>query len=52
MDLDGDVVYAVDRGDDRNPILMRDFPNRSYYRYADERLVPLSAPGAVGRVPR
>jgi hypothetical protein len=52
MDLDGDVVYAVDRGDDRNPILMRDFPNRSYYRYADERLAPLSAPGAVGRVPR
>jgi hypothetical protein len=47
-ELDGGVVYAVDRGDERNPILMRDFPDRGYYRYADGRLAPLTAPNAVG----
>ncbi|MGH6914822.1 MAG: hypothetical protein ACREH3_14085, partial [Geminicoccales bacterium] len=47
-ELDGDVVYAVDRGDDDNPTLMRDFPDRSYYRYTNGRLVPLSLPDAVG----
>jgi hypothetical protein len=47
-ELDGGVVYAVDRGDERNPILMRDFPDRGYYRYADGRLTPLTAPNAVG----
>jgi hypothetical protein len=47
-DLDGDVIYAVDRGNDNNPVLMRDFPDRDYYRYAGGVLTPLPAPGAVG----
>jgi 4-amino-4-deoxy-L-arabinose transferase-like glycosyltransferase len=51
--LDGDVIYAVDKGDARNPVLMRDFPGRNYYRYLDGQLIPLDAPSATARsVPR
>jgi len=31
--LQGDVVYALDLGPDRNPRLMAQYPGRSYYRY-------------------
>ncbi|MEZ4570991.1 MAG: hypothetical protein R2849_11815 [Thermomicrobiales bacterium] len=40
------MIYAVDRGDDRNPVLMGDFPGRSYYRYRDGQLTRLDGPGA------
>ncbi len=42
--LDGDVIYAVDRGDQRNLVLMRDFPNRNFFRYKDGQLTSLEAP--------
>ncbi len=42
--LDNDVIYAVDRGDERIPTLMRDFPGRNYYRYRYGILTPLEAP--------
>ena len=43
--LDGEVIYAVDRGDERIPTLMRDFPVRRYYRYRDGVLIPLDGLG-------
>ena len=49
--LDGEVIYAVDRGDDRNPTLMHDYPDRSYYRYAGGWLMPLSMPDPLGTGP-
>lgn len=48
--LDSDVIYAVDRGDERIPTLMRDFPDRNYYRYRDGILIPLEMPDAVGSI--
>jgi hypothetical protein len=36
--LDGDVIYASDRGSVENQLLMSAFPERSFYRYADEQL--------------
>lgn len=44
--LNGEVIYAVDRGDDRISTLMRDFPDRNYYRYRDGALIPLDGPDA------
>ena len=41
--LDGDVVYAIDRGPAQNRRLMALYPGRAFYRYADRRLVPLTA---------
>jgi 4-amino-4-deoxy-L-arabinose transferase-like glycosyltransferase len=49
--LDGDVIYAVDRGDERNVILMREFPGRIYYRYQDGDLSRLPGP-STGSAPR
>ena len=43
--LDGDVIYAVDRGDARNRVLIRDFPGRRYYRYLDGQLTPVDGAG-------
>jgi hypothetical protein len=34
LDLNGPIVYAVDRGPE-NYLLMQRFPGRAYYRYAD-----------------
>lgn len=45
--LDGDVIYAVDRGEDRNRVLMRDFPDRRYYRYRDGDLIQIDGPGEL-----
>jgi hypothetical protein len=36
--LDGDVVYASNRGPVENQLLMSAYPGRSFYRYADGRL--------------
>lgn len=41
--LDGAVVYAVDRGAERNRELMALYPDRAVYRYAESRLEPLPA---------
>ncbi|MBI4322489.1 MAG: glycosyltransferase family 39 protein [Chloroflexi bacterium] len=40
--LDSNVVYAIDLGADENRKLMALFPGRSFFRYADGRLVPLA----------
>lgn len=40
--LDGDVIYAIDRGDD-NPKLMREYPDRDVYLFIDGALRPLSS---------
>ncbi|MFC1592236.1 ArnT family glycosyltransferase, partial [Thermodesulfobacteriota bacterium] len=56
-DLRGPVVYAVDRGQ-RNPELMRAYPDRSYYLWKYEpgpqrfRLVPLPGPTSAVSAPR
>ena len=36
--LDGDVVYASNRGSVENQLLMSAYPGRSFYRYAEGRL--------------
>jgi hypothetical protein len=43
-DLDASVIYAIDLGPSRNHDLMRQYPDRSYYRYADGTLRTISAP--------
>jgi hypothetical protein len=37
-DLDGDVIYAIDRGPDADRRLLADFPGREVYVFADGRL--------------
>ena len=40
--LDGDIVYAVDLGLVRDRELTNLYPGRSYYRFADDRVEPLT----------
>lgn len=40
--LDGDVVYAIDLGPQRNRELMALYPGRSFYRFADGELTSLA----------
>jgi hypothetical protein len=49
--LDGDVVYARDRGDEANSVLLEHFPGRKAYRFVEDpfsgpRLQPVSAAAA------
>jgi 4-amino-4-deoxy-L-arabinose transferase-like glycosyltransferase len=46
-DLNADVVYAIDLGPERNRDLMRQYPGRTFYRYADGRLRTIRAPATV-----
>ena len=42
LDLNGPIIYAVDRGAE-NYLLMQRFPGRAYYRYADpDTFLPLT----------
>jgi hypothetical protein len=49
--LKGDIVYARDLGPDRNPDLMKLFPDRSYYLYDfnSGSITPLFNPGASSK---
>jgi hypothetical protein len=40
--LDSDVVYAIDLGPSRNRDLMRQYPERQFYRFANDRLARIS----------
>lgn len=42
-DLHSGVVYASDRGTETNRVLMELYPERTFYRYQDGRLVPIDA---------
>lgn len=46
--LDGEVVYARDRGLFENARLMALYPDRSYYLFSGDRLVRLHPPDASG----
>lgn len=43
LTFDGEVVYAIDRGED-NAALYERYSGRSFYRYADGRLTPAPPP--------
>lgn len=46
--LDGEIVFAGDRGPVENPWLMALYPDRSYYLFSGDRLVRLYLPASSG----
>ena len=49
--LDGDIVYAKDRGKEQNVTVIRDYPDRKYYRvnYTQKRIWEIDGEGEVIR---